>query len=101
MDRAELKQRLHGFEQLGQQGDRPFQIARLDEDLSGFGYGTYILRIFAPWAAGKSFDEIMDPLLALLWQSTDPETRGAISSVRVSPHAAEIEVFARSEGLSR
>ena len=101
MDRNELRQRLRDFERLGQQGDRPFQIARLDEDLSGFGYGTYILRIFAPWAAGKSFDETMDPVLALLWQSTDPETRGAISSVRVSPHEADTEIFARAEGLSR
>lgn len=99
MDRDELRYRLQAFEQLGQQGDRPFHIARLDEDVSGFGNGTYIVRIVAPWADGKSFDEIMDPLLALLWQSTDPETRGAISSLRISPHEADAEAFARSESL--
>ncbi|WP_210516313.1 hypothetical protein [Hymenobacter terricola] len=99
MDRDELKKRLHKFEELGYAGNLKFRIARLDEDDSGFGNGTYIVRIFAPWSVGKSFDEIMDPLLELLWQTTDPETRGAISSLRVSPHEADTEVFAKSEGL--
>lgn len=100
MDRSELKQRLRAFEQAGQSGELRFWVARLDEDISGFGNGTHIVRVFAPWAAGKSFNEIMDPLLALLWQTTDPETRGAISSLRVSANEADVEVFARSEGLS-
>ena len=99
MNRNELMQRLRGFEKLGREGELRFQIARLDDDNSGFGNGTCILRIFAPWAAGKSFDETMDPLLKLLWESTDPETRGAISSLRVSSHIADVEVFASPEGL--
>jgi len=100
MDRSELKQRLRAFEQVGQSGSRLFQVVRLDDDTSGFGNGTYIVRILAPWASGKSFDEIMDPLLELLWQTTDPETRGAISSLRVSANEADADVFARSEGLN-
>lgn len=66
MDRDELRHRLEAFERLGQQGTLPFKVARLEDDVSGFGNGTYILRIVAPWAAGKSFDEIMDPFGALV-----------------------------------
>ena len=83
MDREELKRRLVPFEELGQQRGLPFTILRYDDPPSGLERGQYALRIVAPWAAGKSFDEKMDPILDLLWESTDEETRGGISSILV------------------
>lgn len=85
MDRAELRESLIPFEQLGKERELPFRIARLDDPASGLERGQYVLRIVAPWAAGKSFDEIMNPLLELLWMSTDVKTRAAISAIYVVP----------------
>lgn len=85
MDKHELRTRLAEFERLGTSERLPFRVARLEEPASGLERGAYVLRIVAPWAAGKSFDEIMDPLLEVLWQSTDEETRGSISSIYVVP----------------
>ena len=92
MDRDELKRRLAEFEQLGRSGQLPFRVARLDEPASGLERGAYVVRIVAPWAAGKSFDEIMDPLLDVLWQSTDEETRGSISAIYVVPNEETWEI---------
>lgn len=92
MDRNELKTRLAEFERLGRDGQVSFRLARLDESTSGLERGQFVLRIIAPWAAGKSFDEIMDPLLDILWQSTDEETRGGISAIQVAPDEETWEV---------
>lgn len=83
MDREELKRRLIPFEKLGEQRGLPFTILRYDEPASGLERGRYALRIVAPWAAGKSFDEKMDAIIDLLWDSTDVETRSGISSILV------------------
>lgn len=91
MDREELRNRLRPFEQLGAARALPFHIERLDEPPSGLERGQYALRIVAPWAAGKSFDEMMDPLLDLLWESTDEPTRAAISSIVVAPSVEALD----------
>ena len=91
MDKGELKKILLPFEQLGAERSLPFHIERLDDPTSGLERGQYVVRIVAPWAAGKSFDETMDPLLDLLWDSTDEKTRGAISSIVVAPSVEALD----------
>lgn len=97
MDRIELKQRLRRFEALAQERGFPI-VLRLDDDVSGWQQGAYVMRIVAPWSAGLSYDNIMDPLLDALWASTDDETRGAIASVRVSATEADSMAFASADG---
>lgn len=85
MDSQTLKQRLQPFVELGQREGLPFEIVGLDDAIPGLTNDNYIVRIVAPWTAGKSFDQTMDPLLDLLWRSTSSDQREGIAMLQVSP----------------
>ncbi len=96
MDRTELGRLLADFVALGQREGLPFRIVRYDNEYPGVETGVYALRVVAPWAAGKSFSERMDPLIALLWRSTDRDTRGSIAYLDVSASEAEVVPLERA-----
>ena len=96
MDRTELARRLAAFVALGQREGLPFRIVRFDNEFPGVETGTYAVRVVAPWAAGKSFGERMDPLIDLLWRSTDRDTRGGIAYLDVSASEADVVPLERA-----
>lgn len=99
MDRNTLRQRLSAFLALGRQEGKPFEIVRIDDAIPGIAADTFILRIVAPWAANSSWYEATDELLALLWRSTDVETRRAIFALNVRPTAADIISEAQAQAV--